>query len=105
LPNKIKRPDRVRQHDSRALANHLTKQEVNPMSTVVGVILPIALLAVAIGTYLLLRDTTPRPPGRHRLTKPTTLPSPGRDPHDIPLVPDDAPAPDTDADGDDQDQE
>jgi hypothetical protein len=52
------------------------------MATVLGIVVPIALLGIAVGIWLLLRDTgTPPPPGRHR--------RPRRDPHDQPIVPDD----------------
>jgi hypothetical protein len=58
-----------------------------------GIVIPVALLVAAVGVWLLLRDTSPRPPGppaRHR--------DPGRrarrrDPRDFPVVPDEAPRP------------
>jgi hypothetical protein len=57
------------------------------MLTVWGILVPIALVALAVGVWLLLRDPTPpSPPGRHR--------RPPRDPHDQPIVPDEEPPPD-----------
>jgi hypothetical protein len=52
------------------------------MLTLWAIVLPVALVTVAVGVWLLLRDTgTPPPPGRHL--------RPPRDPHDQPIVPDD----------------
>jgi len=52
------------------------------MATVLGILVPITLVAIAVGVWLLLRDpTAPSRPGRHR--------PPPRDPHDQPIVPDD----------------
>lgn len=56
------------------------------MLTVWEMVVPIALAALAISAWLVLRDPTPSsPPGRHR--------QPHRDPHD-PIRRDDEPPPD-----------
>jgi hypothetical protein len=57
------------------------------MATVCGIVVPIALAALTVGVWLLLRGTgTPPPTGRHS--------RPRRDPHDQPIVPDEEPPPD-----------
>ena len=56
------------------------------MATLLGILVPIALVALAVGVWLLLRDSNPpKPPGRHR--------QPPRDPNDQPIVPDDVEPP------------
>jgi len=52
------------------------------MLTLWAIVVPIALVALAVGVWLLLRDTAPpSTPGRHR--------RPLRDPHDQRIVRDD----------------
>jgi len=46
----------VLQHDDRALANHLTNQEVNPMLTVVLIVALVCVAAIAIVGWLLSPD-------------------------------------------------
>jgi hypothetical protein len=60
-----------------------------------NIVIPIALVLTLVVFWLLLRDTTPQRPGRHR---PDTAGQPdapslptsssGRDPHDLPLIAD-----------------